>query len=751
MVSAVLCTSALLSDAQLSRIDVQEQPPAAAPDSTEPGLRGSNSLARYLVQQGSQQQPKPLKAQAAEYFFAVTNLDFDRETGLIRAVSSQSEDCSLLVSFADQDHPANIYKTEIPVPAGEYTASSGTADPALLPAYFTVQAQLVNRIGLPVGQPFVLNRYTREMQEILGKNVSDFEPEQVVNFDDDETTNFLVLSDDTVRAETTAVSNTLVSADYDQNIYVFDNIDESIRSLEQGQYFYIQPTDTDIISTDVQEIVIEGDTATITGSGEIGDMFDFVKIEAEETKTVEISADKCSYLGVNAQTITDEDTLNRREADFLVLDDAEIHDITKKDTLKTDLKSESGRFQLTPFPTVQVSIKYNFYRKFGFINELLVCEASFAFDASAKLSSAKDERFAPLETIGKTKEEADKIRSKSHTFQVPVKTVGCATISLFADLALSLDGELEFGIEKKFTKGFAYDSDHGLEEIDFDTEPVTTKLNLSGSATVELKVGIEVSALKGLVKGSVAGGVSVTVTGSKDGLLYSNPLPGANVFIADADTDGESIHACEKCLKLTATTKVSIEVKLGVGFDVKDKSKILKKLDDVFQVGKLKLEASFSKETDTIGNFKIPAIDIYALYNSDGDRKGLHFNFIPRKDDKETECPMRAYKTTFNVSFAGAPAGTEAVLRIDDTEVPLPIQEYGKTVLYCVPRNGKYGYTILINGERVADGNFIGPNSATILYHTFTWQKRDDGSDEIVCESGLPSVIPLQKSRISVF
>ena len=743
MVSAVLCASALLSDAQFSRHDVQEQPPAAAPDSTEPGLRGSNSLARYLAQQGNQQQPKPLKAEAAECLFAVTNLEFDRETGLIRAVSSQSEDCSLLVSFADQDHPANIYKTEIPVRTGEYSESFGSADPALLPEYFTVRAQLVNRIGLPVGQPFVLNRFTREMQEILEKDVSDFEPEQVVNFDDDETTNFLVLSDDTVRAETTAVSNTLVSADYDQNIYVFGNIDERIRTLEQGQYFYIQPTDTDIISTNVQEIVIDGDTATITGSDEIGDMFDFIKIEIEETRTVEISADDRTYLGVNAQTITDEDALNRREESILALDDeAVIHDLPLKHTFQTELKSESGHFEMSMLLNAEVNVKWNCYRMFGFTNVLLVCDVSSVFDTSVRLSSAKDEQFDPLDTIGKTKKEADSIRLKSHPFQVPIAEVGCATISLFADPVFSFDGELDFSVEKKFTKGFVYDSDHGFESIDFDTEPETRTLSLSGSATFELKVGVEAAALKGLVKASVAGGLSVTVEGSKDDMLYSNPLPGENVFIADADTDAEYIHACEKCLKLTATTKVFIEGRLVFGFDVRDKNKILKKVDDVFHVGKMKLELSVSAETDTIRNHKIPVVDIYTFYNSDGDNKGLHFKFIPRKDDKETECPMKAYKTTFNVSFVGAPADTEAVLRINGTEVSLPIQEYGKTVLYCVPRNGKYGYTILINGERKADGSFFGPDSAITLYHTFTWQKRDDGSDEIVCESGAPIAGP---------
>ena len=132
--------------------------------------------------------------------------------------STQSEAAKLLVSFIDEENPANVYSVEYDVPAGEFVHSTFSADPAQLPEYFTISARLTGRAGLPLCKAFELKTYNRQMQEIIEKEISDFAPEQVVNLDEDETTNFIVLSEDTVRAETTGEHNILVSADYDQNM-----------------------------------------------------------------------------------------------------------------------------------------------------------------------------------------------------------------------------------------------------------------------------------------------------------------------------------------------------------------------------------------------------------------------------------------------------------------------------------------------------------------------------------------------------
>ena len=62
------------------------------------------------------------------------------------------------------------------------------------------------------------------MQEILAADIHDFNEEQVINFDENEDTNFIVLSEDTVKAESSDTVNTLVAYDYDNDAFVFENI-----------------------------------------------------------------------------------------------------------------------------------------------------------------------------------------------------------------------------------------------------------------------------------------------------------------------------------------------------------------------------------------------------------------------------------------------------------------------------------------------------------------------------------------------
>lgn len=66
-------------------------------------------------------------------------------------------------------------------------------------------------------------KYMRFMQELNEATIYDYNDDRLVNLDENEDTNFFVLSEDTIRAVSTEEENTLVSADYDNGIYVFEN------------------------------------------------------------------------------------------------------------------------------------------------------------------------------------------------------------------------------------------------------------------------------------------------------------------------------------------------------------------------------------------------------------------------------------------------------------------------------------------------------------------------------------------------
>lgn len=68
-------------------------------------------------------------------------------------------------------------------------SSEGFADVSLISGYYMITAVLKDESGNAVTEQFTQNKYTKEMQEILAANVNDFDPKQVVNFDDRQDTN----------------------------------------------------------------------------------------------------------------------------------------------------------------------------------------------------------------------------------------------------------------------------------------------------------------------------------------------------------------------------------------------------------------------------------------------------------------------------------------------------------------------------------------------------------------------------------
>ena len=806
VLSAVMCATTLLYDAPFgSRNTAQEgeQAPAASTGVQEKmGLTGSNSLSRYLARQGTEQAAEakhaaqPLKAAAADAVYAVTNLDFDRETGIIQVTSTQSEAATLRASFIDEDSPANVYTVDFGVPAGEYVHSTFSADPAQLPEYFTVSVQLIGRAGLPLCKAFEIKTYHREMQEIIQTEASDFAPEQVVNLDEDETTNFIVLSEDTVRAETTEESNVLVSADYDQNIYVFDHIDESIRSLEKGQYFYIQPTEDDIISTDIQDIVIDGDTATITGTGEIDDMFDFIKIEIDTTQTVvtddvpgaedinaadavceeemlEAEESDCGYLGVNAQEIDSKLKYDQRLNDLKKLDrNIQLTEYKVKRTIKKDFKTSKGTFVATPAFTIDTTIKWNLYKNFGYTNLFFVCDTKMSVTLTGKLSKKTPSEIKKKETedaesgaseatenndeddLEEIPEQTPSVtdedpssesgdgkqedKSPKHLFKIPIMTYGAADIYAFIDVGLTLSVEGQIGAEKKFTKGFVFDSDKGFETINFDTDPIITQANVKGSLTLDVKVGFEVSALKGLVTGSVAGGFKATATaqlaskstGIVDNQTYNKN--GTSVFKADPETESMSIHADEKCIKIDITFKVYIEVKVTAGLRFDNDKKIFKAL------GKLRFEKSFTYVTDEIMGHKLPKYVVFCSYNTSGVYKDWDFNFYKLEGGKSVDCPHKAYRLSFLIDFLNAPAGTSANLQIDGETYTLNIgASTAKLVLHAVPRSTPYVYYINVDGQRKISDSVKMTNGSKVVTHTISWPSDGTGAPNPTVGTGV--------------
>lgn len=117
------------------------------------------------------------------------------------------------------------------------------------------------------------------MQDFFAKTIDDFDSERVVNFDDDNSNNFAVYSDSVVIIDPAGGQNIVTEADNKNGEYVFENIDETISSLQIGDILTYDYDDQFII-VKISEIKIDGTTAVISADEtSLDEVFDYVKVD----------------------------------------------------------------------------------------------------------------------------------------------------------------------------------------------------------------------------------------------------------------------------------------------------------------------------------------------------------------------------------------------------------------------------------------------------------------------------------------
>ncbi|MGN0548940.1 MAG: DUF6273 domain-containing protein [Acutalibacteraceae bacterium] len=184
-----------------------------------------------------------------------------------------------------------------------------------LPQYYIVKAFLVDANTLAaLCSPYVDNTHTQAYIEFMSKDVNDFENDKVINLDNNEENNFLVVADDAEKVVGTSSTNVLVSADYDNGIYEFSDIDDSLKNLKPGDVFYFRGLDGIDEVIKVKTIDIDGTKATIVSDVfELEDAFDYIKIDSSEIQR-ELSAQSAGQQ--KAKKIEQEASLEFFDASF---------------------------------------------------------------------------------------------------------------------------------------------------------------------------------------------------------------------------------------------------------------------------------------------------------------------------------------------------------------------------------------------------------------------------------------------------
>lgn len=218
-------------------------------------IDSTNSIGKYisnLVMQNEEQKEKALEDYSGN--FIIDELVFDTDNKRILVKSSQAFNCTMTIKIVDEETGAECISNDTVINSGKNVITEIELNYYCLPDYFYVTADLIDPLGKTLCPTYVNEEYTREMQEIYNTDIHDFDSKYVVNFDDDTSTNFLVLNESTVIAESSNVTNTLVSADYDNNVYVFENFDETIKNLNKDDFFFIYTSDSDAIAVNVEDV-----------------------------------------------------------------------------------------------------------------------------------------------------------------------------------------------------------------------------------------------------------------------------------------------------------------------------------------------------------------------------------------------------------------------------------------------------------------------------------------------------------------
>ncbi|WP_295090691.1 leucine-rich repeat protein [Ruminococcus sp.] len=636
-------------------------------------LQTSNSLGDYIadVAQNNETSMKNLKNIYSDVEFAVTDLEFDSESGTISLVSNQPEACRAVVSFKDEDSGDVALTAELFVETGCYVTTVGNADVSQLPEFYIISAQLFDGMNHPVGNCFTVNRYTRQMQEILAADITDFETERVINFDEDPTTNFLVLGDDVVKAETSESVNTLVSADYEHDTYVFSNADNSILGLKNGEDLYIQHDDENIIAIRVDSVIVDDDNVTVKGENNVDEILAFAKFE---------SVSYLSDSGISNSDKSEEESFHENSGARRYAESPNISvDLSPNEDGTIELQGNKIKFKLKKDNfecTGEVGIKVdtNFYKKFLYARFEATVTPDITVTVKAE-SSLKPDLYALSQEFS-----SGQMRIPTNIPGIVIEVEPKFTIKISGSVEAKLSYAPEFGfcVDTKSILGIG--SDDIEKKSRFDKKQCEASLNIKGKIYVGigLDAGLAVGSGKVVHAGfSASAGASVSIS-EKNDLLDLKKIKADDISesgnVLRIDSNAEMLHGCNQCFD----GQVEFDAKCDLNL------KFLR-----FSAKKNLLEIKVPMpEFD----FHVSKKGKITEKNNDGDDIGSNFDF------GFGECGNKFFRTTFKVVDEDSGKGIPNALIIVDGVRNLT-DSGGTAYLFC--KNNYYSYSVNYNDEEI--------------------------------------------------
>lgn len=527
----------------------------------------------------------------------------------VEVTINANEASVLVVEFLDEADDEKVYAT-VSAQTPEYCEMmpvSCPVDLSSLPQYYRIRATLYDENLERRCDPFICINYTSVYEEFDEQTVDDFEGRTVLNFDEDRTDNFGVLTDGIKKIISTETVNRLtiykneVITEEGETVYKddyqFEEPSEDVTSLIAGDKVYVEAFDGTNYLFTVESVEIRDDGSVLIKEStdtELSDYYDVIKVsmdvDAEEEKPAK------------ARKITPRVEVIDADGDW----SASLGGSFDKKLGKDGWLEFSGSLKGTGKVSIEITYDARLFRDDYFYCSVV---SSLDVELEIKLEASID--------------NGEEVKSELEMAKVPIKTPIPGLEAYFAPtipMEWKISGNGRFKFHYKTEAGYTYDTNSGVQTV--DKKEYSSNFGLSGKAEIKFgpKITLGISFLKKVVDAQVSAQAGVKISASTD--------VGAEI------TNAESKHACTLCLDgeakwfVTANAKLKIDVNKKLSFTPID-----------WQIIGFEGWINFLKSNP--GKFYLSIIN-----DEDSMFEGkLHFG--------GGSCPNKSYRTVFEVRDTG--------------------------------------------------------------------------------------------------
>ena len=437
-------------------------------------------------------------------------------------------EANLVVAIYDQNSGKMLGSGTVTVSPEETIAEVAIEIP-VMPYYFSAGAYLLDAAtNGPVSEEFKTDRYTKVMQDILAATVEDFNPELVLNLDDDDTTNFAVFNENTLRADS---AGEVTITDNGNGTYTIKNADAQFLAMQPGDTFTYTYPDGSMLIVNAASVSVKGNTVTVTENpdADLSAVFDFVKIE-EDSFGKDYTFDDSE---LNPGAVISEEAYAEMmgESPDGAVDTGDTKSIERTYDL-TKLKWGSENNNISVEGAVKLGLTFSLKVYVSFEYQYV----SFSADFSLSGSIALEGKLSATPSLGK--------------FDIYI----CAGVYAHVNpqFVVEASGKLSYQIEYKGSLGQAYDSDLGGWQDIGSPPSVKSKAEFKGTLFIGLKVKLGVAVISEKAADlSVTGKLGFEVSATEKIQSLSSP-------------SSSEIHTCALCFEGEIHVKLSADGELKV-------------------------------------------------------------------------------------------------------------------------------------------------------------------------------------------